>query len=58
MEKLPISICILSWKNEITLENTLKSYKKNGLLSISDDVTVLFQEVSPKDIRIAEKFGV
>ena len=58
MEKLPISICILSWKNEITLENTLKSYKKNGLLTISDDITVLFQEVSVKDIQIAEKYGI
>lgn len=58
MNFLPISICILSWKNEVTLENTMKSYKKNGLLNLSDDITVLFQEVSEKDIKIAEKFGV
>lgn len=58
MQKLPISICILSWKNEITLKNTLKSYKKNGLLKISDDIIVLFQEVSKKDIQIAEKYGI
>ena len=55
---LPISICILSWKNEKTLENTLKSYQKNGLLNLSDDVTILFQEVSEKDIAIANKYKV
>ncbi len=57
-QSLPLSICILSWKNEITLENTLKSYKKNGLLDVSDDITILFQEVSMEDIKIAEKYGV
>ena len=55
---LPISICILSWKNEVTLENTLKSYQKNGFLKISDDITILFQEVSDKDKKIANKYGI
>lgn len=58
MEKLPISICILSWNNLKTLSNTLKSYKKNGLLSLSDDITILFQEASFEDIALANKFNI
>jgi len=56
--KLPISICILSWNNRISLRNSLKSYKKNGLLDLTDDVTILFQEVSKKDIDLANRYGV
>lgn len=58
MEKLPISICILSWNNRISLENSLKSYRKHGLLDLSDDITILFQEGSPHDEKLAKKFGV
>ncbi len=58
MIDFPISICILSWNSTKTLENTLKSYKKNGLLEISDDVTILFQEVTDIDVRLAKKYGV
>ena len=56
MEKLPISICILSWNNVKTLENTLKSYKKFGLLEMSEDVVVLFQEASVADEKLAAKY--
>lgn len=52
------SICILSWNSGKTLLNTLNSYRKNGLLHLSDDITVLFQEVSAKDLEIAKKFGL
>ena len=58
MQKLPISICILAWKSEKTLENTLRSYRKNGLLDLSDDITILFQEVTNSDKKLAEKFGI
>ena len=58
MSKLPISICILSWKSGKTLANTLFSYKKNGFLAMSDDITILFQEVSNSDKKLAEKFEV
>lgn len=58
MTKLPISIRILSWNNGKTLKNTLSSYRKNGLLEISDDITVLFQEVSNQDKEIAKQFGI
>lgn len=58
MSQLPISIGILSWKSDKTLKNTLASYKKNGLLNISDDITILFQEVSETDKKLADTFGV
>ena len=58
MEKLPISICILSWNNLKSLSNTLKSYKKNGLLSLSDDITILFQEVKKEDLQLAKKYNL
>jgi hypothetical protein len=58
MQQLPISICILSWKSGKTLANTLKSYQKNGLLNLSNDICILFQELSKEDEKLAKKFGV
>ncbi len=58
MKSYPISIAILSWNSMKTLKNTLHSYKKKGLLDISDDITVLFQEITDKDRRLAEKYGI
>lgn len=58
MNKLPISIGILSWNNTKTLINTLKSYQKNGLLDLSEDIVILFQNVSDADKAIAERFKV
>ncbi len=58
MKLFPISICILSWNSGKTLLNTLASYRKNGLLDLSDDITILFQEVSKNDLEIAKKFGL
>lgn len=57
-KKLPISVCILSWNSGKTIENTLKSYAKNGFLNLFDDITILFQEVSEKDIKIAQKYNI
>lgn len=58
MNKLPISIGILAWNSGQTLINTLESYYNKGLLDIVDDVTILFQEISNKDIQIANHFGI
>ena len=58
MERLPISIGILSWKSGQTLVNTLYTYHKNGLFDIVEDVTILFQEYSSQDYQIAEHFGL
>lgn len=58
IKKLPISICILSWKSGKTIKNTLKSYQENGLLEITDDICILFQEVTNEDKKIAKKYGL
>lgn len=58
MEKLPISICILSWKSGRNLRNSLKSYQKNRLLNMVEEITILFQEVNEEDKKIAEKYKV
>lgn len=58
LTKLPISIGILSWNSRSTLENTLNSYKNNGLFEISNDIQIIFQETDNKDIEIANKFNL
>jgi len=58
MDKLPLSICILSWKSAANLKNTLRSYKKYGLLDMVDDITILFQEVQDDDKKTAEKYKI
>lgn len=55
---LPFSIGILSWKSPKTLHQTLASYKENGLLDLTDDVAIYFQEISKTDLAIAEEFGI
>ena len=40
MEKLPISIGILSWKSGQTLVNTLTTYYNNELFNYVNDVTI------------------
>ena len=54
--KTKLSIGILSWGRENILEQTLKSYKKNGLFDLSDDITIFFNEITEKDIKIAKKY--
>ena len=58
MEKLPISIGILSWKSGQTLVNTLTTYHNNGLLNCVNDICILFQEFSDQDKQIAEHFNL
>lgn len=58
MEKLPISIGILSWKSGQTLVNTLTTYYTNGLFDLVSDVCILFQEFSEEDKQIAEHFNL
>ena len=58
MNKLPISIGILSWHSGQTLIDTLFSYYQNGLFEITNDVTILFQEVTDEDKQIADHFGI
>jgi hypothetical protein len=58
MNKLPISIGILSWHSGQTLIDTLFSYYQNGLFEIINDITILFQEITDEDRQIANHFGV
>lgn len=58
MEKLPISVGILSWHSDKTLRNTLDSYVANGLFDIVDDVKIFFQETNSRDREIAEEYGI
>lgn len=58
MNKLPLSIGILSWKSNQTLRNTLNSYLKNGLFELVNDITLFFQEVSEEDRKIANEYNI
>ena len=51
MEKLPISIGILSWKSGQTLVNTLNTYFQQEFLHQINDVCILFQEFSQEDSK-------
>ena len=58
MEKLPLSIGILSWKSGQTLVNTLQTYFDREFLHQVNDVCILFQEISEQDKQIAEHFNI
>ena len=58
MEKLPISIGILSWHSGQVLVDTLTTYHQNGLFDMVNDTTILFQEFSEQDYQIAKHFGL
>ena len=58
MEKLPLSIGILSWRSGQTLIDTLYSYHINGLFDLVNDVTILFQDVTDEDKQVADHFSV
>jgi hypothetical protein len=58
MEKLPISIGILSWHSGQVLVDTLTTYHRNGLFNMVNDVTILFQEFNEQDYQIAKHFGL
>ena len=58
MEKLPISIGILSWKSGQTLVNTLQTYFERQFLHQVNDVCILFQEVSEQDKQMLNHFGI
>jgi hypothetical protein len=58
MDKLPISIGILSWNSGQVLVDTLTTYHNNGLFDMVDDITILFQEFNEQDYQIAKHFGL
>lgn len=52
-----VGVGILSWKSHKTLEKSLQSYEKIGFKDFFDEVKIIFQEVSPEDKKLAEKYG-
>jgi hypothetical protein len=54
-----ITIGYLSWKRHEILEQTLNSHLQNGLFDIIpvENRIIFFQEISEKDIKIAEKYN-
>lgn len=58
MDKLPISIGILSWHSGQVLVDTLTTYHNNGLFDMVNDTTILFQEFNEQDYQIAKHFGL
>ena len=57
MNKLSFAIGILSWKGYDSLENSLFSYKKYGLSSMTDQKFVCLPEYSEEGIKIVEKYN-
>tara|TARA_B100000900_G_scaffold398263_1_gene399453 strand:- start:29 stop:829 length:801 start_codon:yes stop_codon:yes gene_type:complete len=57
MIKLSFAIGILSWKGYDSLENSLNSYKKNGLSNMTDNKFVCLPEFTEEGIRIVEKYN-
>lgn len=58
MERINLSIGILTWKSQHTLLNTLLSYQSKGLLNHTDDIILYAQEISDMEYIIAEKFNI
>lgn len=52
-----ITLAVLSWAAHKTLLNTLMSYERSGLLNLSTERLIYYQEISPEDIEIAKRFG-
>jgi hypothetical protein len=48
---------ILCWKSYKTVENTLKSYRTNGLFDLCKSI-IYFQEKTPEYEELAKKYGV
>lgn len=57
---MDISIGILTYFAPVTLEYTLGTYKRSGLLSLSDDVFVIIQKSDRQDFEksVCEAFGI
>ncbi len=57
MQKLSLSIGILSWKGYKSLHNALKSYEKNGLNSMISSKFICLPEYTNEGINLSKKFG-
>jgi hypothetical protein len=50
-------LAILSWRSHQTLINSLETYKKYGLDTLSEDKVIFFQEITKEDRAIAKEYG-
>jgi len=53
-----LSVLILAWNELESLENSLKSWKKNGLLSYAYESIIYFQQLNEEKRELAERFGI
>ena len=51
MNSLPFSIGIISWKGYDSLENSLISYKKNGLLKLTNKSSFVYLNILMKELN-------
>lgn len=58
MDKLPISLGMLSYKGPKTVGATLKSYAQTGFLDLFREAKVFFQSCTEEDKRIADQNGI
>ena len=57
MNHLGFAVGILSWRGYDSLENSLHSYKKNGLSQMTKNKFVCLPEYTQEGIKIAEKYN-
>ena len=57
MNKLSFAIGILSWRGYDSLENSLYSYKKNGLSNMTLNRFVCLPEYAEEGVKIVEKYN-
>ena len=57
MKNLNFSIGILSWRGYKSLYNSLKSYEKNGLNSLTHSKFICLPEYNNEGIKICKNFG-
>lgn len=53
-----IGFGILSWRDRASLENALKSYQAQNLLSLFNQTHIFFAEQTDEDHELAQRFGV
>ena len=52
-----VTLTMISWKAHATVQKTLESYEAAGILDLFAAKRIHFNEISPADIAIAERFG-
>lgn len=58
MDKLPVSLGMLSYQGHQTVDATLKSYAQTGFLELFQEAKVFFQSYTEADKRIADLTGI